>query len=395
MSWIEPLAQVIMYNIYCKELRKKHWQNILLFLSLLCCIEVKGIFSEYIVSVVIIPPLGIYAFPRLIYRVKRSIAIKLSFFFSVMCLLFDGITFLILHEQGMLESILEGGNIGFEAMLTVNVMKICQMLVTWCFTVVIKMANRKNIPELIFIAVYFFVSLTSISICMFLFPENSLLKGYAYAVQIMFLIVFIIYFSWIVVKQKRDTKIQESIETLRGLKHDVKSHYGLIMKLAREAPDELNQYMEELEAEYAKGNVCTSSNVVLANAINYNNQQCLEYGIDFQYSLLTDTIPLSVMEQNIILHNIFLNAIESCQRCPKDRERFIKFLIEQNDYGEVVIKCENSCCNVVSLETQKENKKEHGIGLKSIRKIVKLHRGKFFCDYDESVFRIIITFRRK
>ena len=98
---------------------------------------------------------------------------------------------------------------------------------------------------------------------------------------------------------------------------------------------------------------------------------------------------MSQMKQNIILQNILANAVESCVRCPDNR--FIQFTVRPTDYHEVIIECTNSCMGVnPDFQTYKENKEEHGIGLKSVQRVVKANGGKVLCEYEGKKFKTTV-----
>lgn len=377
-----------MYYIKEPNIRREKWKNVVVFLLLYSSVIIKQQFDNKIFIIMFLPIIMAYVVPRVVYKIdKRKMLLMLVFFFTV-SLVFDGITSLILHHQGLIDNLNDKN-----AEFIVNTMKICELIFIVAFTLIINEARNNNFPELIVIGIYFSASIISTAITMFLLPNNTYIKVFSYIIQLICMIGFVIYLMRIVIKQKNNRDVQESLETLRSLKHDMKSHYGLILKLAKESPEELDKYMEELGVEYAKGNFCTSSNIVLSNAINFTSKKCLKYGIDFRYSLMTDKFPMTSMEQNILFQNILINAIESCQRCVDTEPRKIELYVEVNEYNEVVIRCINSCYKVRDLTTKKENKKEHGIGLKSVRKIVMLHQGTIFCDYDDNTFTTIITFK--
>lgn len=89
-----------------------------------------------------------------------------------------------------------------------------------------------------------------------------------------------------------------------------------------------------------------------------------------------------------MLRNILNNAVEACRRC--QGERYIHFSVQLTDYGETLIECRNSSLEVnENLLTSKKNKREHGIGIPTIRRIIK-GKGKMMYHYSSGEFLIKI-----
>ena len=139
-------------------------------------------------------------------------------------------------------------------------------------------------------------------------------------------------------------------------------------------------------------------NVILA--LKYEEMK--KFDINFKatvYSGFTD-IQVSDRELTSVLTNLLDNAKEACMKCESDREVFSSFGKKQGFY---IIKVENSYCpkdiyipdSVANALTTKDNKENHGLGMRSIYEISKKYDGNFsICKNGEKVTSIV-TFAQK
>ena len=114
---------------------------------------------------------------------------------------------------------------------------------------------------------------------------------------------------------------------------------------------------------------------------------CYESNIDFfadirniDFSFIKDS------EITALFDNLFENAFEAAQ---KSFEKFLKIEIDYKNENYIFIKISNSTSNKPYFQkglpiTTKENKKHHGIGTKSISRIVKKHNGNLEYNYIEN-----------
>lgn len=125
--------------------------------------------------------------------------------------------------------------------------------------------------------------------------------------------------------------------------------------------------------------------------IGYKYRQAQAAGINFQ-SQINIPMSLAISEIDLIslVSNLLDNAIEACTYCLPE-ESWIKFQMAAQKQC-LVIRVENSTDNVhQSFATRKSDKQQHGIGLKSVQRIVKKYNGELEYDWQKHSFSIEIT----
>jgi len=193
----------------------------------------------------------------------------------------------------------------------------------------------------------------------------------------------------------------EKHESYKILIHDIKRHLHAIQKMAAEAeqPD-IQQYTTALCGEFDLNSVITYSGSKYVDVIiNRYAFDCKMLDI----SLETDVRGVSMdfmsdMDITALLDNLLENAIEAAVQSRK-KQIYLTFY-EQND-NFIVIKTQNSCDqkplekNGDILSTKLDGQ-THGIGLKSIHRIVAKYNGNVEWQYyaNTSNFEMIIVLNK-
>lgn len=185
----------------------------------------------------------------------------------------------------------------------------------------------------------------------------------------------------------------------RTLFHDYKAHITLLQKYLQENQiwkaktllDSINRPLLELEKK-----ICTGNNVIDL-VINYKLSEMKEKEIDIKYDISpVDFIKLNLEEGDIfiILYNLFDNAIEACEKVSKSNRWIYISLRHINDMFMICIR--NSyqvepCYENGEIMTLKKDKHFHGIGMRSVKKIVDKYEGRLEYGSDQNVFEVSIT----
>ncbi len=187
-------------------------------------------------------------------------------------------------------------------------------------------------------------------------------------------------------------------EELKTLVHDEKNHLSVIKSLSD--MDEVEKYVDKIYDDLNKySSSGKTKNKMLDLILNKYKVLCEEDEIDFYINIRTSN--LSFMEDadlTIMLSNILDNAIEAAK---KSQAKKIDLSIN-NVNGNDMLTCINSSdIKPVSvsgvLKTTKEDKKFHGMGTKSIKRVVNKYKGEYEWDYDEDdkEFSTYIMFNSK
>ena len=201
-----------------------------------------------------------------------------------------------------------------------------------------------------------------------------------------------------IINQEResDNKYYELLEyqnnNLMVYAHDTKKHLSAIKNLTDNK--EISEYIQKLTDglnEYSK--LSSSGNHHLDVIINKYIAECEIKKINFTYDVrLSNLKSIEMYDLVTILGNILDNAIEAAE---KSLLKNIEFTTDyRNTYDVIVVK--NSCdTKPVSkgevLKTTKDNKRFHGLGIKSVKNVLEKYEGDYNWEYDEESKEFITT----
>lgn len=184
--------------------------------------------------------------------------------------------------------------------------------------------------------------------------------------------------------------LHEEKESRSILLHDVKNHLGAIASLADQGKnEEISAYISDMrETLFANGSVQRCNDPILDLILHRTFRECEENGIRFYYDIrdCCDDY-LDAPDKTALFSNLLSNAVEAAKT---SGEKEIDFSIRYGaDRDSIVITTENSCDKKPDTDirghyrTSKDNARIHGIGLRSIARIIKKHNGLSTMRYDE------------
>ena len=193
--------------------------------------------------------------------------------------------------------------------------------------------------------------------------------------------------------------IKENEETIKSYKHDIKNHITVLKLLIEQNEnDKAIEYLEEICDIGASGKKYISSgNDIIDNVVNYKlnlaKNEKIKFDIDISVSKKLFIPPYDI---TVILGNLLDNAIEACRELDES-ERKIVLKINENK-SKLTIYIQNKFDKTLKKEhgdfaTTKDDKNEHGYGIKNIKKSVEKNKGA--CEFDivdENIFTVLIVF---
>ena len=183
-------------------------------------------------------------------------------------------------------------------------------------------------------------------------------------------------------------------QSLKTLNHDIRnilfSIYGYISigqyKKAQQKINEICHIIPKAELKKITGDICIdnliSSKICIANS----------YSIKFVYfSNIDNHIFIERSELCTLIGNALDNSIEACLKIPDTQKRKIKIDISsiQNHISINVGYSVNSYVDT-SFKTSKTDSKNHGIGMQSIKSIVRKYKGSFNVSQKNNFFSLNI-----
>ena len=159
--------------------------------------------------------------------------------------------------------------------------------------------------------------------------------------------------------------------------------------------DEIKEYINGLLGEISKlNNMGKTQNRLLDVILSKYTSICEEKNIELEIDIVTDN--LSIMNNNDIsslFNNLLDNATESAEKS-ENKKMLIQITNVMNSYRKISVI--NSCDTAPDtkngeLVTTKKNKETHGLGTKSIKKIVDKYDGELDWEYDENAKQFKFT----
>lgn len=192
----------------------------------------------------------------------------------------------------------------------------------------------------------------------------------------------------------------EKYEKLSVLHHDIKEHLDTISALIDDNNEEAKKYIKSLYSDSAAAKIIDyTDNKMLNIALSKKKEECIKQDIKFILNPVQASLTFFRDTDIVALFsNLINNAIESC-RNSKEKKLYIDIYTVNDNF--VVIRIENSSDKkplVIDgkLRTHKDNDKFHGIGMLSIRRILKKYAGTLLWKYDEDkkIFCTTITINK-
>jgi len=186
--------------------------------------------------------------------------------------------------------------------------------------------------------------------------------------------------------------MQESLESIKSLRHDMKFHLATARDFtannkAQEATDYLNSLLGSIEENEMYSN---TKNIAFDSIINFKLQNAIKENVKLDIKLLIPTfLHVEVADIVTIIGNLLDNALDAVSKVD---DKQIKLDIEYS--REILfIRVENTFDGLVEYDKDeniitRKSGKDHGRGLKNIRKSVEEYNGHVEISHNESTFSV-------
>ena len=194
----------------------------------------------------------------------------------------------------------------------------------------------------------------------------------------------------------REMKLKEESMNSKDLMHDMKKHFLVIKSMALKLQtQDIIEYLETLSEHYTgEQNLINSGNFVVDTLINSKYMIIKNQDISHEINVLIPSeIKIDDADMCILLGNALDNAYEAIEKA-EVKKIHISIIYE---LGKLKIGIKNTYAgdiklgeNNMYLSTKKDNK-NHGIGLKLMKKVVEKYNGFLSVDHDKEYFIFIAT----
>ena len=178
--------------------------------------------------------------------------------------------------------------------------------------------------------------------------------------------------------------ILQNEERIKILQHDMKHHMNELKLMANKHDVvEIQEYIDHMEDFIQNPNeIVDSGNVEIDSVLNYMLQKARRELKNVIANIMMPEKIKHSFDINVLLGNLLENAIEAARQTEEKYLRvdiilkrgILKIQIENTFMSENIVKEKRKEGGTVFLTTKKA-KEKHGIGLKSVRKIVEMYNG--------------------
>lgn len=191
--------------------------------------------------------------------------------------------------------------------------------------------------------------------------------------------------------QKSLDDTEQAFELWRQSVHDYKNNIISLTQLAEDGNiEEIKKYLKkENELIDTKMFYIKTGNSIVDAMVNTKQKIAEQKGIIFVINVaIPEKCRVNEIDLANILGNLIDNAIEASE---KEENAYIDINIKQNKkFLMIVIKNKFKGTLMQDMKTTKDNKKLHGIGLKSVKNIVEKYDGEISFDTEQDEFCVTI-----
>lgn len=418
------LIDPLIFFVGCFHYLRPKYQNKLLYIAAFVVLYAFVDGKQFLLHRNIMPELSFFLFPFLMavmYCIvhilflgsrKKKTAYLITFF--LISIVADGIMFLALTLMEISDRIIFSVSLA-GAVITAFSRLICIIFSLAVFHFLSEEMLEKNIHGMAGIIIYGIISASCFGVSLFyLGAGKPTITGFIAGVYVVLTVMFTVCLCRLFLEKERSeaeantraelaeqqmhliSHAMNITDELRMLRHDAKSHFMLIQDLVnRKEYGLLKKYMKQLCKDVNRvTEVCLCDNYVLSTILTRKAKEAREQEIRFMHVITVMKFPVSYYEQNSLFSNILDNAFEAVRKIPKGQERVVDFEIKYNQLKNIVITCTNTIAEIPVknsdryMVTTKQDRKNHGFGMRAIQKIVDKNGGFLNYTYDETKFTI-------
>ncbi len=188
-------------------------------------------------------------------------------------------------------------------------------------------------------------------------------------------------------------RVVRKMEATREYRHDMRHHLAVIEGLAKQGDcDMIVEYTSKLNGSFSEStniNYCKNPeiNAVLSEYIS----RAESAGCRITRNLvLPEMLPFEEQDVCLVLANAVENAINACSELPEEK-RYINISAEYKDGHRLLVSVENPCSHTPrfdenGLPVTDKRSDEHGIGLRSVKRIAEKYNGFLRCMLENGEF---------
>lgn len=196
-------------------------------------------------------------------------------------------------------------------------------------------------------------------------------------------------------------RLSQYNDDLRKFKHDYENlQIGLLTELKKGNIEEAVKYLNDCNNMINNpDSLYNTGNSIIDSMLYDKSSHVKDKNITINFNGVFPQNPMNTADLCAVFGNLIDNAVEACLKLPESVNKNIEiFLQQRQDY--IFITFINPVMETVeiknnTLTTTKDNKKEHGIGLYSVKKILKKYDGHLDLSCMDNLFTTKFDFQIK
>ena len=194
-------------------------------------------------------------------------------------------------------------------------------------------------------------------------------------------------------KQIKDR--QAMIQEIRRTRHDMKNNMIYLKELLNTDAEKAREFLDEyIGQSEVTDEISKSGNLAVDALINYKNMTAREKEVTiYLESQIPAELPYESTDLSIILGNLLDNAIEATERVEDGKDIFMSLMYQKE---KLLIKIRNPYTGDLKKDragnyiSEKKDRENHGIGLKSVRKVVEKYEGVMEIHTEDQTFEVYV-----
>lgn len=186
--------------------------------------------------------------------------------------------------------------------------------------------------------------------------------------------------------------LENSYRLQRQAVHEFEHHLQVLADIVQAGEKETAEnYLKQLKSGGAlRLHSVNSHHPVVDVILNQKVQLAQAQDIDMNVQV-NDLSAVSIQTEHlvVILSNLLDNAIEACMHLPKDRQILCKLVASESFYLSIRNTSNPVCIENGSIETTKDDRKEHGFGLPAVRYLLDRLNAEYTFDYRGGWFQFV------
>ncbi len=184
-------------------------------------------------------------------------------------------------------------------------------------------------------------------------------------------------------------------EKIKALRHDIKHHLSELMLLANKHDvAEIQKYIDEMNSFLKNPNeIVASGNLEIDSVLNFMLQKAKKELKTVDIKVMLPEKVRHSFDINVMLGNLLENAIKAAGKTEnkylsvhiKLKRGILKVKIENSFESSYILRKEQNRKDTI-LKTTKPFTKQHGIGLKNVKKIVEKYNGTMAVTAQKGIF---------